>query len=543
MTDLQAVHAEAIQHYNNGQFASAIPLFDQILAERPDLAGQVNLSKGACLFQTGDYDAAVTAFDSVIASNDEAVKADAYLNRGKALERMDKFGDAADSYSNAVSMKPEHAAAWGDIAHCYNAAKQYEQALDAAAKGLEASPATYMKLRNERIFALFKLERPMESVAEVEAILEQNSLGALKPEQIELYSNILTEKANELQNAGDFPGALVYLEMVNNGNQTPNSLYQLGLCHLRGGNDKEAVDFLEKAVAGDGANWKYRVGLGTACMRPSIADYEKAATHLGEAYTNPALGDAKPSVAFNYALALMRVGRDAEAKGPLEFVYEKDKGNWIASALLGTVLVTEKEFAPAIPVLINAIEASNGAADDSVYYNLGYAYLMLGMFKEAEDAFKQALAKNPNNEMAQNAFEQASAAVKEQEEEERRVEAEKEAERQRQIQAEKEAAEMVAREKAAKDAAAKQKIAAEKAAKEQARKEAEAAAEEQRRFKIQEARERRERRIKAMEAKFGPAANSRTRLRRPSLDLIPTGNTRKGAEGYVSWYNDKMATE
>mmetsp|Transcript_22613 Transcript_22613/g.27664 ORF Transcript_22613/g.27664 Transcript_22613/m.27664 type:complete len:405 (-) Transcript_22613:1281-2495(-) len=400
-----------------------------------------------------------------------------------------------------------------------------------------------MKLRNERIFAFFKLGKPMESVEEVTEILKQNELGSLRPEQIELYSNVLTQKANNLQEDNKFDEAITYLEMVDNGNRSPDSQYQLGLCYLRAGEEGKAVPYLENAVEGNGNNWKYRVGLGTAYMRPGVAEFEKAAEHLGKALEFPeARQEAESSISFNYALALMRTGRDDEAKAPLETVYEKDKSNWIAAALLGTVYVSPSQemYAEAIPVLIHAIDTSNGAADDSVYYNLGYAYLMLGRFKDAADAFRQALEKNPNNEMAKNALERAEQAVKEEEEAKRAAEEAARLEAERQAEAERRAAELAAAEKAAKDAEAKRKAHEEKERYEREQRELKEEAERQRQLKIAEERKRREKRIKDMQVRLGP---DRERLRRPSLDLIPTGNTAKNAFGYADWYNKTQANE
>mmetsp|Transcript_14833 Transcript_14833/g.17335 ORF Transcript_14833/g.17335 Transcript_14833/m.17335 type:complete len:545 (-) Transcript_14833:1932-3566(-) len=544
MADLQKIYEEANAAYGQKRFADAIPLYKQILDAKPDLAAQINLNMGACYFQDGQLDNAVAAFDSAIAA--DATLAGAYINKGKVLERQEKFEEAADSYSNALKHDSTLKCS-ADIAHCYNQGKQYEKALQAAAEGLERDPDDYMKLRNERIFSFFKIQKPLDAVTDVEEILKLNMLGELRPEQIELYTNILNQKSNSLQEQSNFDEALKYLEIVDSGNRTPDSQYQIGLCNLRKGDDAAAVKHLGNAADSDPNNWKYQVALGTACMRPGVADFNKAADHLGKALENPETRQdpgTECSISFNLALALMRSERDDEALAPLETVYAKDKSNWIGAGLLGTVYVSEKqkEWEKAIPVLLHAIEASNGAADDSVYYNLGYAYLMLGMFKEAAEAFNKAAQLNPDNKQAADAFGRAQKAV---EEEEAAAAAAAEAERVRleqEAEAKRKAEEAAAAEKAAKDAAAKKAAQEERERIEREAKEAAEEAERQRQFKIAEARARRERRIKEMQVKLGPNRGGE-RLRRPSLDLIPKGNTSKGAFAYADWYNKTQATE
>lgn len=380
----------------------------------------------------------------------------------------------------------------------------------------------------------------MESLEDIFAVLEKKPVDQLKSEELQLYTEVFIMKGQELMNANNLPEAKQYFQRVYDLVRSPTSMFLMGVSELRAKNDKEAEKWLKDAIEKLETDpvkvpngWKMRVALGTVYMRPDTEDFEKATEQFTKAMKMS--DEAKnANVQFNNGFALMKLGKEVEAKSSFEFVYQKDPSNWISAALLGVIVLNEKDYERAIEVFTTAIEASNGQADDSIYYNLAYAYMMLNKYKEAMENFNKAYELNPANAAAKQAAELMTAEHKAEEERLLQEEAEKEKERleeEARIVKEKEA------ERLKQDAIDKeQKMIAEKAVKEAAQEKEEA--EKQKEIKKREAIDRKKKRMEDLRMRVGDP--QKYRARRPSLDLIPIGNTNKNAKAYVDWFNHSI---
>ena len=167
---------------------------------------------------------------------------------------------------------------------------------------------------------------------------------------------------------------------------------------------------LQKAKAIDSSNWKVHAAIGTICQQKK--DFAGAAEAFGKAVT---FTDVKDDYAVNYNLgiALMTLGNEKDAREPLERAVKVNRDNWTAQALLGTIYIGQKDYRKAEAVLRIASELPLGDHDSSVWYNLGYAKLMLNNGTDALQAFNKALELDPTSSQAKSAVEALTAKPEE----------------------------------------------------------------------------------------------------------------------------------
>jgi tetratricopeptide (TPR) repeat protein len=111
---------------NAGQFAQAEEYWSLLLEYLPEEAalwsnrGNVRLSQNQPLAALADYDRAVA-----LAPN----QPDPYLNRGAALERLERWSDAIADYSQVLNINPQDAAAYNNRGNAKAGLGDWEAAL------------------------------------------------------------------------------------------------------------------------------------------------------------------------------------------------------------------------------------------------------------------------------------------------------------------------------------------------------------------------------------------------------------------------------
>src|SRR4029077_5576063 len=88
------------------QPASAIPQFRKALDAQPDFP-EASIGLGVALMQSGDLDGAEAAFVKFVAQKPD--NADARFNLANILFNKGQYGLAADSYHEAIRLRPEFA--------------------------------------------------------------------------------------------------------------------------------------------------------------------------------------------------------------------------------------------------------------------------------------------------------------------------------------------------------------------------------------------------------------------------------------------------
>mmetsp|Transcript_16041 Transcript_16041/g.34740 ORF Transcript_16041/g.34740 Transcript_16041/m.34740 type:complete len:529 (-) Transcript_16041:19-1605(-) len=395
MASMQDMAAEATRLAGEGKYLEAAAQLDKILEMNEEIA-EVHSQKGVVLSQGGKLEEAVDSFDRATELKPSLVGA--HFNKGSVLKQLGKHQDAVAAFRRATEEDPSMASAWSELACELNEMGDFETALSVVTEGIERSEQKDTRLRSVRILTYFRLNRPGDALEDVEACIKQTPLESVDDQHKEIYCLVLHQAGVNLKNAGKAAEAESYFQRVVKAMPTPDNLYTLGICLLELGKEKGAVEALERAKMGDANNWRIPVALGAVYMQQK--KFKDAANTFESALAfKEASGD--PDVNFNYAVALLKTGRDSEAIPPLEAVVSADPENWVAIGLLGTLYLQNQDYDNAIDMLEKA--SKHNPDDSSLFYNLGYANLMKERPKEALESFEKALEIDPKSEQAKAA--------------------------------------------------------------------------------------------------------------------------------------------
>jgi len=119
------------------QYSAAVASFDQAIALNPNDAEAYN-NRGIALQALGQHDAAMQNFDRAIALMPDY--ADACYNRGVLLSETDRDDAAIQSYERAIALDPNHADAHYDRGNALQRLKQSRAALESYNKALALRP-------------------------------------------------------------------------------------------------------------------------------------------------------------------------------------------------------------------------------------------------------------------------------------------------------------------------------------------------------------------------------------------------------------------
>jgi tetratricopeptide (TPR) repeat protein len=91
-------------------------------------------NRGVDLFQRGEYELALKAFDKAIELKPYFV---AWNNRGLALAKLGQYEEALEAYDKAIELKPDYATAWYNKACAYSRKGDKENALKYLSKAMD----------------------------------------------------------------------------------------------------------------------------------------------------------------------------------------------------------------------------------------------------------------------------------------------------------------------------------------------------------------------------------------------------------------------
>lgn len=95
-------------------------------------------SLGESYYNSGDYDAAISAFMNAVAVNPDY--AEAWNNLGTAYEQIGRYQDAVLAFRRAVAINPRYDEAWNNLGNVYEKLGRYEDARDAYQRATSFSP-------------------------------------------------------------------------------------------------------------------------------------------------------------------------------------------------------------------------------------------------------------------------------------------------------------------------------------------------------------------------------------------------------------------
>jgi tetratricopeptide (TPR) repeat protein len=401
-----AAKAQAFQQA--GKYAEAAEAYNKVLEFAPNIA-EVHLNKGVVLSAAGRDSEALQCFDRAIELKPDL--SSAHCNRANIMKASGRPKEAAKSYREAVKLDPKMQNAWFGLAHVLNEQDLYSEALEAADKSIElAGSKIHAPSHNERVFALLKLSRGAEAIKDIDVLTAQTPMEQLDARARKLYSLVLSQAAIERTGKGNHAEALVFHERAAAAEPSFQNLFNQAISLIQNEKQDDALKILAKAKASDSGNWKVHAAIGTIHMQKQ--NYELAAEAFTAAAKFPETKDDE-TVNFNLGVALMNLGKEKEAREPLERATKANRENWTAQALLGTIYIGQENFKMAENVLQVASSLPQGSSDASVWYNLGYSQLQNNNGTAALTSFKKSLEIDPSSSQAKAAIEALTATPEE----------------------------------------------------------------------------------------------------------------------------------
>jgi tetratricopeptide (TPR) repeat protein len=300
-------------------------------------------------------------FDEAIRYFQEGLKLDPHnsaclFNLGLIAERQGDSAQAESMFEQALHSNPDLAAALLELANLRIVSKKYPEAADLLRKYVAVShnPATgYYKLamveRN-----LHQTEAADRDLKVFQTLSKDASTGPYPYEHLFDYLDSRSKLAPQAQNQFDI--TQLHDEISKHPDQ-PEDLYLLAEAYLKSGKRAEAKDTvaeLDKLSAGD-----YRTQNGVGVLLARYHLYDDAIQHFRDALqANP----GSDEIIFNIADAYFRKGQYAEALDAAGQVSEQ------------------------------------GRKDDPYLALLGDIYAHLGDGARAEEIYRDAITRNPDND-------------------------------------------------------------------------------------------------------------------------------------------------
>ncbi len=164
-----ARHNLAVVLYRQNRAAEALPHIEQLLAVDPADPGYLNL-KAACLTLTGDYEAAIALYRSVLGKHPDQPKA--WLSYGHALKTAGRQADSVAAYRQSLSLAPGLGEAYWSLANL----KTFGLADDVA--DMQAQLARADLSDDDRLHLHYALGKAFEDAADYEASFRSYAEGA-----------------------------------------------------------------------------------------------------------------------------------------------------------------------------------------------------------------------------------------------------------------------------------------------------------------------------------------------------------------------------
>ena len=255
---IQEVFTAALGHHQAGRLNEAERLYQQILQADPHHADALHFL-GVLAHQIGRHDMAVDLIGRAIAQNGRVPAF--HNNLGNALKAQGKLQEAAASYSEALSHKPDHVGALFNLGlvlqmqgHLEEAAASYRRALSHKPDHVEA----HGNLGNT-LQAQGRLE---------EAVACYGRALRYRPAYAEVHSNL----GNVLKAQGKYAEAVAsHGRALVHKPDNAEAHINLGNAFREQGQPAEAAASYQRALVLDRDNAEARLGLATA-MIPVFAD-------------------------------------------------------------------------------------------------------------------------------------------------------------------------------------------------------------------------------------------------------------------------------
>jgi tetratricopeptide (TPR) repeat protein len=148
-------YGEAVNFSHAGKYADALTAYDKVVFIRPNNA-DAWLERGVALENLGRYSDAVNSYDKAIVL--QPAFAEAWYNRGIALRKLGRYADAISSYDKAIAISPSYIEALLNRGVALDYLGRYDEAIASYERVLALQP-NHTAARENRDIALTKMNR------------------------------------------------------------------------------------------------------------------------------------------------------------------------------------------------------------------------------------------------------------------------------------------------------------------------------------------------------------------------------------------------
>ena len=168
------------------RYDAAIESYDQAIKINPGYA-DAYLNKGSALQKKGQLDKAIESFNTALSINSD--NSTAYFNMGNALTEKDELDAAVESYKKALEIKPDYAEAYFNMGNALIEKGELDAALDAAVESYKKA----LEIKPDYAEAYFNMGNAHIKKGELDAAIESHKQAIkIKPDYAEAYINIGT---------------------------------------------------------------------------------------------------------------------------------------------------------------------------------------------------------------------------------------------------------------------------------------------------------------------------------------------------------------
>ena len=134
--------------FDLGEYDEAIEAFDEAISIWPDRdSSQAWSSKGVVLNSIGKYEEAIEAFDEAIKLDSK--NGNAWNNKGNSLFSLGKYDQAIEAIDKAINIDPEYAVAWANKGDSFYLPGKYEKAIEAYDEAIKLDPKNAITWSNK----------------------------------------------------------------------------------------------------------------------------------------------------------------------------------------------------------------------------------------------------------------------------------------------------------------------------------------------------------------------------------------------------------
>lgn len=411
--------------YGAGQYDDAKESFLEAIA-LDYRSGDAHYGLGLAEFARGDYQAALFEFGEVTRLFPK--RFDGHFNRAVTLAKLRRPADAAAEFKEAIAQAEPEASPEDRIQSYLGLAAQleiggdYAAAADAYGSALDLAPdnAEYILRRGSALQKAGKGLEALPALTELESKSSDYRVSSL-------ISDIYVSAGQIDYAMFSLDRALDKAQAADDGKAESNILVKLGSVQRSLGRDADAAKSFEQAAAADPSSWEALYNLGVSYLeggqtRNAVTPLERAVqlnADSGDAYLalasaydqlaqpDKALANAQKALALLSDASLVntarfiagrshyRLGNYATANQELGQVVQATPDDGQAQLWAGLAAYQIADYATATRYFERAVQLNPNSVEGRV--NLGASYLADERYQDAETVYQLLIQQNPSD--------------------------------------------------------------------------------------------------------------------------------------------------